>query len=78
MSSGTVMFFDAAQGYGFIHPAAGGRDVCVLSSAVDKAKLATLRPGEPIEYDLACNLAGTLIAVNLKLRSAGRVSDRAA
>lgn len=69
MSSGTVMFFDPARGYGFIHPAAGERDVCVLSSALDRAKLAALRPGEPIEYDLACNLSGTLIAVNLKLRS---------
>lgn len=69
MSTGTVASFDPARGYGFIHPADGGRDVCVLISDIGRARLVTLRPGQAIDYDLACNLTGTLIAINLKLRS---------
>ena len=70
MSSGTVVSFDAAQGYGFIHPAQGGRDVCVLVSDIERARIAPPRPGQAIDYDLTWNLAGTLLAINLRLRSA--------
>lgn len=69
MNSGTVMSFDLAGGYGFIHPAEGGRDVCVLKSAIERAHLAMLRPGQAVDYELTWNLAGTLLAINLRLRS---------
>ena len=70
MSSGTVVSFDAARGYGFIHPAQGGRDVCVLLSDVERARIAPPLPGQMIDYDPTWNLAGTLLAINLRLRSA--------
>lgn len=70
MSSGTVVSFDAAQGYGFIHPAQGERDVCVLLSDVERAHMPPPHPGQTIDYDLSWNLAGTLLAINLRLRSA--------
>ena len=70
-SIGTVISFDPAQGYGFIQPADGRRDVCVHISAVGRLRLSELCPGQAIEYDIACNRAGTLMAINLKLLSAG-------
>ncbi|HKW52785.1 MAG TPA: cold shock domain-containing protein [Stellaceae bacterium] len=69
MSSGTVVSFDPARGYGFIHPAEGGRDVCALLSDIERARLAPPHPGETVDYDLTWNLAGTLLAINLRLRS---------
>ena len=72
MNSGTVIYFDPAGGYGFIHPADGGRNVCVLKSAVEPGHLAMLRPGRAVDYDATWNLAGTLLAINLKLRTAER------
>lgn len=68
MTSGTVVSFDRAQRYGFIHPAAGGRDVCVLLADVERAHIAPPAPGQAVDYDLSWDLAGTLIAVNLRLR----------
>jgi hypothetical protein len=39
MNSGTVISYDLAGGYGFIHPAEGGRDVCGLKSTIERAYL---------------------------------------
>ena len=75
-STGTVISFDPARGYGFIHPAGGRHDICVHVSAVERSHLSTLQPGQAIEYDIACNRAGTLMAINLKLLSAGLPADR--
>jgi cold shock protein len=68
MTSGTVVSFDAARGYGFIHPAQGGRDVCVLLADVERARIPPPAPGQAVDFDLSWNLAGTLLAINLKLR----------
>ena len=69
MSSGTIVSFDAARGYGFIHPAQGGRDVCALLADIERARLTPPQPGETVDYDLTWNLAGTLLAINLRLRA---------
>jgi CspA family cold shock protein len=69
MSTGTVVSFDAARGCGFIHPAQGGRDVCALLSDIERARVTPLHPGQTIDYDLTWNRAGTLLAINLRLRS---------
>ena len=72
MNSATVISFDRTGGYGFIHPADGGRHVCILKWAVEPGHLAMLRPGRAADHDVAWNLAGTLLAINLKLRTAER------
>jgi CspA family cold shock protein len=68
MTSGTVVSFDPARRYGFIHPAEGGRDVCVLLADIERAHLPPPAPGQAVDYDLSWDLAGTLIAINLRLR----------
>ena len=45
MSMGTVKWFNATKGYGFIQPDEGGNDVFVHISAVERAGLGTLREG---------------------------------
>ena len=52
MSMGTVKWFNATKGYGFIQPDDGGNDVFVHISAVERAGLGTLREGQKISYEL--------------------------
>ena len=52
MSTGTVKWFNAQKGYGFIQPDDGGKDVFVHVSAVQRAGLQTLREGQKISYEL--------------------------
>ena len=52
MSTGTVKWFNAQKGYGFIQPDDGGKDVFVHISAVERAGLQTLREGQKISYEL--------------------------
>jgi CspA family cold shock protein len=49
---GTVKFFNAEKGYGFIKPDDGGRDIFVHVTAVERAGLATLAEGQRIAYDI--------------------------
>jgi cold shock protein len=64
MSIGTVKWFNAQKGYGFIQPEGGSKDVFVHISAVERAGLGTLREGQKLSYDVqqergktsACNL----------------------
>lgn len=52
MSTGTVKWFNAQKGYGFIQPDDGGKDVFVHVSAVQRAGLQTLREGQKVSYEL--------------------------
>lgn len=52
MSAGTVKWFNGQKGYGFIQPDAGGPDVFVHISAVERAGLGSLREGQKITYEL--------------------------
>jgi len=64
MSIGTVKWFNAQKGFGFIQPEGGSKDVFVHISAVERAGLGTLREGQKLSYDVqqergktsACNL----------------------
>ena len=49
---GTVKWFNATKGFGFIQPDDGGNDVFVHISAVERAGLGTLREGQKISYDI--------------------------
>ena len=69
MPSGTVKWFNATKGYGFIQPHGGGdgRDVFVHISAVQRAGLTTLNENQQVEYDLVEN-RGKTSAENLKVK----------
>ncbi len=49
---GTVKFFNADKGYGFIKPDDGGRDIFVHITAVERAGLASLTEGQRVAYDV--------------------------
>jgi CspA family cold shock protein len=53
MANGTVKWFNNTKGYGFIQPEAGGSDVFVHISAVERAGLSTLNEGQKLGYELA-------------------------
>ncbi len=65
MASGTVKWFNATKGYGFIQPDNGGKDVFVHISAVERAGMASLNEGQKITYDVV-NERGKDSAGNLK------------
>jgi CspA family cold shock protein len=65
MANGTVKWFNATKGYGFIQPEDGGKDVFVHISAVERAGLRGLNEGQRMSYDLQ-NERGRTAAVNLK------------
>ena len=53
MANGTVKWFNAQKGYGFIQPDNGGADVFVHISAVERAGLTDLRDGQKVSYEVA-------------------------
>ena len=52
MQTGTVKWFNAQKGFGFIQPEAGGTDVFVHISAVERAGLGTLNEGQKVSYEI--------------------------
>jgi CspA family cold shock protein len=65
MASGTVKWFNATKGFGFIQPDGGGKDVFVHISAVERAGLQSLNEGQKINYEIQSE-RGREAAVNLK------------
>ncbi len=67
MQAGTVKWFNAQKGFGFIQPDNGGADVFVHISAVERAGLGTLTEGQKVSFDLAMDpRKGKSSADNLK------------
>jgi len=66
MATGTVKWFNSQKGYGFIAPQAGGKDVFVHISAVERAGLSGLNEGQVAEYEEVAN-KGKTSAENLKV-----------
>ena len=64
---GTVKWFNETKGYGFIKPDAGGPDVFVHISAVEKAGYTGLADGAKISYELVTTRAGKTAAENLRI-----------
>ena len=66
MITGTVKFFNADKGYGFIAPEDGGTDAFVHISAVERAGMRTLERDQRVSYELETNPKGKTSAVNLQ------------
>ena len=65
---GTVKWFNATKGFGFIQPDGGSKDVFVHVSAVEKSGLGTLNEGQKVSYDVVTE-KGRSAATNLKAAS---------
>lgn len=65
MATGTVKWFNATKGYGFIQPSDGSQDAFVHISAVERAGLTGLNEGQKVEYDLVPGRDGKSAADNL-------------
>lgn len=63
---GTVKWYNATKGFGFIQPEDGSEDVFVHVSAVERAGLRDLREGQAVSYDLEEGRTGKTSAVNLR------------
>lgn len=68
MATGTVKWFNATKGFGFIAPDGGGTDVFVHVSAVQRAGLSTLNEGQKVSFDLATGRDGRASAENLVIK----------
>ncbi|HEY1944109.1 MAG TPA: cold-shock protein [Roseiarcus sp.] len=67
MATGTVKWFNATKGFGFIQPDGGGQDVFVHISAVERAGLRDLNEGQKVSYELVADQKrGKTSAENLK------------
>ena len=66
MASGTVKWFNATKGFGFISPADGGKDVFVHITALQAAGLRGLNDGQAVTFDVVME-RGKAAATNLKV-----------
>lgn len=69
MANGTVKWFNATKGYGFISPEDGSKDVFVHISAVEKAGLRSLNDGQKVSYEVATT-KGKASAESIQLKDA--------
>jgi CspA family cold shock protein len=67
MANGTVKWFNATKGFGFIAPETGGKDVFVHISAVERAGLTSLKDDQAVTYDVEAGRDGRESAANLQL-----------
>jgi CspA family cold shock protein len=67
MTTGTVKWFNAQKGFGFIQPDNGGKDAFVHISAVERAGMSSLSEGQKVEFELVTDRrSGKMSADNLK------------
>lgn len=66
MAIGTVKWFNAQKGYGFISPDDGGKDVFVHISAVEAAGMNGLKDGQKVSFEQETDRRGKQSATNLK------------
>ncbi len=65
MAVGTVKWFNAQKGFGFIQPDDGSKDVFVHISAVERAGMAGLNEGQRVSFELELDRRGKQAAINL-------------
>ena len=68
MPTGTVKWFNAQKGFGFIQPTEGGNDVFVHISALERAGLSTLAEGQKVSYEIVADKRGKSSAEKLELK----------
>jgi CspA family cold shock protein len=68
MVDGTVKWFNASKGFGFIEPDDGGKDAFVHISAVERAGISTLNDGQKVTFELVAGRDGKEAAENISLR----------
>ncbi|MDX2027917.1 MAG: cold shock domain-containing protein [Alphaproteobacteria bacterium] len=66
---GTVKWFNAVKGYGFVAPEGASKDVFVHISEVQKAGLQGLKEGDIVEFDMSMGKNGREAATNLRMAS---------
>ena len=67
MANGTVKWFNATKGFGFIEPEGGNKDVFVHISAVERSGLTGLKDGQKVTFDIQSGRDGRESAENLAL-----------
>ena len=68
MTTGTVKWFNATKGFGFIQPDNGGQDAFVHISAVERSGMRELVEGQKVSYDLERDKrSGKMSACNLQV-----------
>ena len=67
MANGTVKWFNATKGFGFIAPEGGSKDVFVHVTALERAGLRGLNDGQAVSFDLERDRNGRESATNLVL-----------
>ncbi len=67
MAKGTVKWFNATKGFGFIAPEGGKKDVFVHVSAMERAGIHQLDDGQAVTFDIESGRDGRESAINLAL-----------
>ena len=67
MTTGTVKFYNATKGFGFIAPEDGSKAAFVHATALERAGISGLGEGQKVTYDLESGRDGKQSAVNLQL-----------
>jgi len=67
MAKGTVKWFNATKGFGFIAPESGGKDVFVHVTALERAGIRQLNDGQAVSFDVESGRDGRESAINLAL-----------
>ena len=67
MATGSVKWFNANKGFGFIEPEDGSNDVFVHISAVERAGLSSLNDGQKVSYEIEVGKNGKSSAEDLKI-----------
>jgi len=67
MTNGTVKWFDTSRGFGFVAPDAGGKDVFLHISSLEKAGLKELKDDQKVTFDIEQSKDGRESAINIAL-----------
>jgi len=67
MANGTVKWFNATKGFGFIAPESGGKDVFVHISALERSGMTSLADNQKVTFDVEAGRDGREAAINIAL-----------